>query len=519
MYGILSDPTMPQGLLLDTIRHVETGGQPNPNYAMGSASELGAYQMRTDMLPDLGFGMPKDIDPFILMDPNKSRNLASQFIDSYSSYYGFDTPIEKLIAYNMGAPATAAWKARGSNFNDLPQTTQNYVKKALSFAQQQQPTEEDQPMNIQDIRNQVAATIANRNAARNARMSAAPSFADDMARNSTFPAIAPTQAGNIALTNVNQNAPGILAQQNANQNPAILNNYATAGIYDDPTLAIPVMPSIMLPNNSQMGRGFDAPIDAPPLATTNRLIEGGGGGNTTPNTDQARKQTPFSLPDQRIKRNEALIRIGGAMMGGARDGGLAALSAATDEYGAIQDDNRSQALEAYNAAVKAAKDNKAADPNAMSAYQQSTVDSIDEIVGLLDTTANNLNPFDNVAGLFGALKSNFPGNRAYDVNIMLDTIKANVGFDRLQAMRDASPTGGALGQVTEMELKLLQRSLAALDQGMSPDKFREALMRVRDHYTKVTTLLATPDTLENQMMAGTMNTDPDIQSLVDQYTQ
>lgn len=40
----------------------------------------------------------------------------------------------------------------------------------------------------------------------------------------------------------------------------------------------------------------------------------------------------------------------------------------------------------------------------------------------------------------------------------LDTITAEAAFSRLQEMRDSSPTGGALGQVTERELDLLKNS-------------------------------------------------------------
>jgi len=47
-----------------------------------------------------------------------------------------------------------------------------------------------------------------------------------------------------------------------------------------------------------------------------------------------------ALPDMKIGRNEALMRIGGAIMGGASEGGLAAMQAGTEAYGAIQDANR-----------------------------------------------------------------------------------------------------------------------------------------------------------------------------------
>jgi hypothetical protein len=48
-----------------------------------------------------------------------------------------------------------------------------------------------------------------------------------------------------------------------------------------------------------------------------------------------------------------------------------------------------------------------------------------------------------------------PQNPAARLETLLDSLRAKAGFATLQAMRDASKTGGALGQVSERELKLL----------------------------------------------------------------
>lgn len=64
-----------------------------------------------------------------------------------------------------------------------------------------------------------------------------------------------------------------------------------------------------------------------------------------------------------------------------------------------------------------------------------------------------------------------PGTPQYDLKATLDTIKANIGFDQLQQMRDSSPTGGALGQVSEQENRLLQAVLGSLDQAQSQEQF------------------------------------------------
>lgn len=74
------------------------------------------------------------------------------------------------------------------------------------------------------------------------------------------------------------------------------------------------------------------------------------------------------------------------------------------------------------------------------------------------------------------------GSGAYDLARTVDTIKANLGFNELQAMRDASPTGGALGQVAVQELNMLQATLANLDPGQSEEQLNRNLRKIQTHY-------------------------------------
>lgn len=82
----------------------------------------------------------------------------------------------------------------------------------------------------------------------------------------------------------------------------------------------------------------------------------------------------------------------------------------------------------------------------------------------------------------GGLLANLPLTDARDLRAKLDTIKANLGFDRLQMMRDMSPTGGALGQVAVQELNALQQTVASLDQLQKPGQLRDALEKIDKHY-------------------------------------
>lgn len=84
---------------------------------------------------------------------------------------------------------------------------------------------------------------------------------------------------------------------------------------------------------------------------------------------------------------------------------------------------------------------------------------------------------------FGGLTKGIPMTAARDLDAKLTSIKANLGFDRLQQMREASPTGGALGQVAVQELVALQSTIASLDQLQSPSQLKQALGKIEKHYT------------------------------------
>lgn len=88
-------------------------------------------------------------------------------------------------------------------------------------------------------------------------------------------------------------------------------------------------------------------------------------------------------------------------------------------------------------------------------------------------------------GAGSGVAGNFSGTNATDVQGLLDSIGGNIAFDRLSRMRTESPTGGALGNVTEMELKLLQSTVASLDKGQSDAQFQSAMDDVIRSYGRV----------------------------------
>lgn len=90
------------------------------------------------------------------------------------------------------------------------------------------------------------------------------------------------------------------------------------------------------------------------------------------------------------------------------------------------------------------------------------------------------------AGIGSGLAA-IPGTPQHDLMNLLNTIKSNIGFDKLQAMRQNSPTGGALGNVSDNENKLLQSVQGAIEQTQSPAQLKANLMRVQKLMKEVAT--------------------------------
>jgi hypothetical protein len=79
-----------------------------------------------------------------------------------------------------------------------------------------------------------------------------------------------------------------------------------------------------------------------------------------------------------------------------------------------------------------------------------------------------------ITGTLNAMTPNIFAD-ATRAQALLDKIMSGAGFSALQAMRDASPTGGALGNVSNQEGAKLEKSVAAFSQKQEYGDFREAL--------------------------------------------
>lgn len=125
---------------------------------------------------------------------------------------------------------------------------------------------------------------------------------------------------------------------------------------------------------------------------------------------------------------------------------------------------------------------QAADTGALNSLQRQVgivTGDIDKAIKQIDA-----NPGWNT-GFIGDLASAVKGTPQYDLAQTLLTIKANVGFDQLQQMRDNSKTGGALGSVSDTETALLQAVNGAMAQGQSADQLKANLKRISELQAQV----------------------------------
>ena len=86
-------------------------------------------------------------------------------------------------------------------------------------------------------------------------------------------------------------------------------------------------------------------------------------------------------------------------------------------------------------------------------------------------------------------KASVKGTDSYNLLSAVKTIQSNLGFDKLQAIRDASKTGGALGNVSNKEIEFLQGAVRNLDIGQSADVLRKNIQAIYESYNRLQTSL------------------------------
>lgn len=85
-------------------------------------------------------------------------------------------------------------------------------------------------------------------------------------------------------------------------------------------------------------------------------------------------------------------------------------------------------------------------------------------------------------GLAGSVMSKVPGSSRKALEGYIDTLKSNLAFEHLQEMRNNSKTGGALGTVSDTELRLLSSAVTALDPNQPPEVLKENIGKIKTQY-------------------------------------
>lgn len=189
------------------------------------------------------------------------------------------------------------------------------------------------------------------------------------------------------------------------------------------------------------------------------------------NYERARNDPAFAqfLKDQRAK-TEVNLKNEGTIPAGYR--------AVRDAQGNVE---RLEAIPGGEAASKAAEAEKKADVSRQQSEMTGNVviNALDDVERLMKES------WVPTTGGIGSLASNLKGTAAHDIKNALTTIGANISFENLKLMRQASPTGGALGAVSDSEQKMLQNAWGALEQSQSEGQFKTNLARVRGIFERV----------------------------------
>lgn len=165
---------------------------------------------------------------------------------------------------------------------------------------------------------------------------------------------------------------------------------------------------------------------------------------------------------------------------------------------------------------------------------------VDEMINVIDKAAKAWKLSHYSGGMVSSpigrtITQHIPGTPAKDLAGLLDTIRSNTAFKTLQQMRQQSPTGGAVGNVSDADMRLLGSTIASLDPAQSNDKFESDMHDVINSYGKV--LLKLPggkaafegwrkgwlgfdpnDPKQREAaIAGDKGISPDVQSILDKY--
>lgn len=539
-YGLLNPDGSPTPALMDAIRYSETGHLPMNQAvnAVSSANAIGPYQLLAKNLnAGMGYGVSKGLSADDARDPTKSRNIATQYVSGINQHHGFNNPIHSLVAYNWGPANAARWIQQGAKFDELPNETKQYVARAIGYTRKQQGSDNMTEEEYQELlRRQAAMGLMPQDyvqptagAATPQPMLAMPSEDDATVNIDGTPV-----NKNAILNQVMQAAKGALsagpnAQPMADRPISDEQSRINAG------QSMQGRPNQQYVNPIDMQASYDtealAQRDASPnlgddqgsrASDVNALLKIQQGALSSQNVSGKKRDNATMMPQSSALTSSDFIRLGAATYSGALKGdGIGAFG---KEFGAIEDAKNRNAIDLYKASLKANKGGKAGNNNAALVSSGIVTGLIDEVIPVIEDDANGLfnkifGVGGNTTGMFGQLLSKVGGTDANNLRAQLATIRSNIGFDKLQSMREASPTGGALGNVSEKENEYLQSVLGNVEQSQNPEQLKRNLLRLREAYLDIVHGYGNRPTggpsYQQQSSGGSLS--PDVMNLMNEY--
>ena len=564
-YGYLSNysnavtPPLLDLFMQNETGHLSKADRWNPIKSRSPKGAIGGYQFMPGHLSDLGYKLPSySIND--ALDPVKSRDMAGKFIKGYSDHYGFNNVAESLVGYNMGARKTRDWIRNGSKFQDLPDETKAYLKRAMGYMQ----NNPDQ-YSLEKINQQIAEVSNDNQEGTNGMFNYANSnaerFYDPRQRENILGSDLDYQAKKLAFNQYHGIVDPILEQQIAQSdntdNQGIVNgqNQRFEKVNTDPRVQPILQGNIdngalafeepygnfdssvtgigrnvaeldgigVLSNNNNAvtnngsnnnGNNFISSAGASTFKNGYDYSSEGHYNNTNPVLNSEYLSSPAATEKRRDKQdlskgvrypediglNEMLIRIGGAGQANSHLGGNRQIADATGMYGNIMDYNRGQALAKYKTDMAASKANAKqirADQDYIGTIDQSLGDMDKALVGIKDG---------GVTGIFdGTLKSwwdSAVGNQAAKTRLLLQKLKVDDTLLRI------AQTKGAISN-KEMDLFMSPAPSVGFDQeniwAQWINERKVALQRIKARLTGNQQVVNNQQASTNQVNSFTSN--------------
>jgi len=113
-------------------------------------------------------------------------------------------------------------------------------------------------------------------------------------------------------------------------------------------------------------------------------------------------------------------------------------------------------------------------------------DTIKNNLGTLRTALEELRDHKGLSGITGAVFGRTPSVAEDSINAQakLESVQSKIFISALQSMREASKTGGAVGNVSDAEGKKLQNSMAALSRVQGTPQYRKEVNKIIDQIDK-----------------------------------